>query len=126
MTSGSFNTLDFRLDPERSLKLQSSSVVTTNNTSFITGSNGKRIEQGTNTTLDVSTSDKNSVILNEVPNTTFNTQFCQAPIQPFTTEKPEGYKQYSSNVILGNAKKATTSNIYYNRRRVITSNTQNY
>ena len=126
MTSGSFNTLDFRLDPERSLKLQSSSVVTTNNTSFITGSNGKRIEQGTNTTLDVSTSDKNSVILNEVPNTTFNTQFCQAPIQPFTTEKPEGYKQYSSNVILGNAKKATTSNIYYNRRRVITSNTQDY
>ena len=49
------------------------------------------------------------------PNTTFNTQFCQAPIQPFTTEKPEGYKQYSSNILLGNANKQTKSNIYYNK-----------
>ena len=126
MTEGSHQTLDFRLDPERALSIQNSSVVTTNNTSFTTGSNGKRIEQGTNTTLDVSTSDENSVILNEVPNTTFNTQFCQAPIQPFTTTKPTGYQQYSSNIILGNATKAQKSNIYYNRRRFITSNTEDY
>ena len=127
MTTGSFNTLNFRLDPERAFTMQSSSVVITNNLSSITSSKtGKKLETGTNTTIDISTSDQDSIILNDIPNTTFNTQFCQAPIQPFTTTKPEGYQQYSSNIILGNATKGTKSNIYYKRRRFISSNTEDY
>ena len=61
-------------------------------------------------------------ILNEVPNVDFNAEFCQAPIKPFTGAKPENYKAFSSNVLLGNVTKGRKSNIY---KRVHTRGSEN-
>ena len=37
----------------------------------------------------------------------------QAPIRPYTTTKPTGYVERSSNVLLGNAVNGKKSRIYY-------------
>ena len=95
MTQGSYQTIDFQIDPERAFTLSDSSVVTTNNLSPITGSDGKRLEKGTNTTINVS-----GYILDEVQN------IAQAPITPGTGVR-------KSNVLLGNATKGRLSRRYY-------------
>ncbi len=97
MTSGSYQTFDFRIDPERSLNLQESSVVTTNNLSTTTGSNGQRQEQGTNITIDI-----DDYILDEIQN------ISQAPITPGTGVK-------KSKILLGNATKGRLSSRYYRK-----------
>ena len=100
MTQGSYQTFDFRIDPERSLNLQGSSVVTTNNllsTTDSTGRNKIKLEQGTNVTIDI-----DDYILDEVQN------ISQAPITPGTGVK-------KSNTLLGNAIKGKLSNIYYRK-----------
>ena len=101
MTEGSYTTLDFQIDPERAFTLEGSPV-STNNLSDITGSEGERIETGTNTTINVS-----GYILDEPQ------EAAQSPIQPYTITKPEGYKKYTSNTLLGNALKGKTSSRYY-------------
>jgi len=95
MTQGSYQTIDFQVDPERAFTLSDSSVVTTNNLSPTTGSDGKRLEKGTNTTIDVS-----GYILDEVQN------IAQAPITPGTGVR-------KSNTLLGNATKGKLSRRYY-------------
>ena len=135
MFTGSYNTIHTELEPNSIFSLTGSSVITTNNLKRIGPKYCEATvgfleigcyevdnpysttpiseEQGTNTTINISTSEPDRIILNEIPNTTFNTQFCQAPIQPYTGTEPENYKAYSSNVILGNATKAGRSSIYY-------------
>ena len=54
MTQGSYQTFDFQIDPEKSFSLTGSSVITTNNLTNATGSDGQRQEQGTNFTIDIS------------------------------------------------------------------------
>ena len=109
MTQGSYQTLDFRIDPERQFTFSGSaaqgggsSVVTTNNLSPLTGSDGFRREQGTNCTIDI-----DDYVLDETQN------FSQAPIKPYTTTKPAGYQERKSSVLLGNAVKGKISNTYY-------------
>ena len=118
MTPGLHQEINFSVDAaldgsKRKFSLQETTVVATTQTSNITGSNGREIDQGTNASIDISTGDPNSIILNEEPNTTFNTQFAQAPLKPFTSTKPAGYRAYSSNAIIGNATKGRKSNIYF-------------
>ena len=105
MTTGSYNTLNFRIDPEKSLQLTGSSVVTTNNLSPIADSNGYRKEQGTNGTIDI-----DDYVLDEQQN------IAQAPIRPFKTTKPNDYIPYESSILLGNATKGKISSIYYSKR----------
>ena len=54
MTQGSYQTFDFQIDPEKAFSLTGSSVITTNNLTNATGSDGQRQEQGTNFTIDIS------------------------------------------------------------------------
>jgi hypothetical protein len=79
---------------------------------YVTGSNGRRKELGTNTTI---------YIYNEYldpfgkdPNRE-NNQSCQAPIKPFNsvTGKPNGYIAHESSVLLGNAMGGRKSRKYY-------------
>jgi len=76
MTPGSYNTIDFQIDPEKQFTLEGTAgggnVITTNNLLKTTGSNGQRQEQGTNFTINVS-----GHILDEQQN------IAQAPIRPF-------------------------------------------
>ena len=123
MTEGSYTTLNFQIDPERAFSLEGSPVHT-NNTKrvghnyysdeigeFEVGSSaigtpyssvGTIEETGTNTTINVS-----GYILDEPQ------EAAQAPIKPYTTTKPEGYKKYTSNTLLGNALKGKISSRYY-------------
>ena len=107
MTEGSYQTFDFQIDPERAFSLQGSSVVTTNVLTFATGSDGKRREQGTNGTINVS-----GHILDE------SQQAAQAPIKPvFKGSDPSGSFDHKikriSNTLLGNATKGKKSSRYY-------------
>ena len=99
MTEGSYQTLNFRIDPERAFTLEGTpgggNVVTTNNLLQATGSNSQRLEQGTNFTIDI-----DDYILDEIQNAS------QAPITPGTGSR-------ISSVLLGNATKAKKSSIYY-------------
>ena len=103
MTPGSYNTLDFQLDPEKAFTLEGTlgggNVVTTNNLLRTTGSNGQRQEQGTNFTIDI-----DDYILDE------KQEVAQAPIIPNNT----GSNQFKriSNTLLGNATRAKKSRIY--------------
>ena len=78
MTPGSYNTIDFQIDPEKQFTLGGTvgggNVVTTNNLLKTTGSNNRRQEQGTNFTINVS-----GHILDEQQN------IAQAPIRPRAT-----------------------------------------
>ena len=80
------------------------------NLSKETGSNGYKLEQGTNTTigiyndyLDPFNYDKNAE----------NAQACQSPITPFSGSKPDFYLAHQSSILLGNATKGKKSNKYY-------------
>ena len=53
MLPNSYNTFEFEFDPEKQFSLTNSAVITTNNFSSITGSDGQRQEQGTNGTINV-------------------------------------------------------------------------
>ena len=76
MTEGSYQTLDFQIDPERAFTLSGSSVITTNNLSSTTSSiTGKRLETGTNITIDI-----DDYVLDEQQN------IAQAPIKPLLSE----------------------------------------
>ena len=90
MTEGSYQTIDFQIDPERAFTLSDSSVVTTNNLSSTTGSDGKRLETGTNVTIDI-----DDYILDEVQNTT------QAPIRPFPTSEYGGAELFKNGTFKG-------------------------
>ena len=77
-------------------------VVTTNNLTRQTDNNGRRKEQGTNATINVS-----GYILDEPQ------EAAQAPIRPFSGSKPDGYIKRKSNVLLGNATKGRKSKKYF-------------
>ena len=94
--------------------LVSSSVVTTNNLSTTTDSNGHRIEQGTNTTINIFDEYTNPFLRDA---NYANNHSSQAPITPYITTQPEGYKSHKSNVLLGMATKGKTSSIYYRTLR---------
>ena len=100
MEQGSYQTLDFQIDPELAFTLQNSAVVTTNNLSFITGSEGYRTEVGTNVTIDI-----DDYILDEIG------EVAQSPIIPNSTAS--GKFKRISNVLLGNATKGRKSAMYY-------------
>ena len=103
MTEGSYQTLDFQIDPEKQFTLGGSSVITTNNVSPITSSKtGRKLEVGTNVTIDI-----DDYILDEKQN------ISQAPIRPYTVTKPNNYIERKSNILLGNATKGKKSRIYY-------------
>jgi hypothetical protein len=106
MISGSYNTFNIEVQGEKIDELYSfasSSAVSTNNLLFTTGSDGKRQEQGTNGTLDVHSA---YLSIN-------NQEGSQAPIAPYLSSKPDNYIARKSNVLLGNATKGKTSDIYY-------------
>ena len=80
------------------------------NLSKTTGSKGAKLEQGTNTTieiyndyLDPFTKDKNNP----------NSQACQSPITPYVGSKPIDYIAHKSSVLLGNMIGGRKSNKYY-------------
>ena len=113
MISGSHQHIRFQIDPEKQFTIQSSSVgggqvVTTNNLLPTTGSDGKRVETGTNFTLDL-----------DYSKTLLKTQnAAQAPIKPYLSagnfnNKPKDYIAYKSNTLLGNAVKGKKSNRYF-------------
>ena len=79
-------------------------IVTTNNATVnpqTLDSRGRRAEQGTNFTLDITTPIKG------------DPSIAQAPIQPYTGAKPDGYVARKSNTLLGNAQKSRISRKYY-------------
>ena len=75
-----------------------------------TSSKGKRIEQGTNTTIEVF--DDYLDPAGKDPNRE-NAHASQAPIKPFTTTKPTNYIAHQSSVLLGNMIGGRKSNKYY-------------
>ena len=95
--------------------IASSSMVTTNNLSSTTDSEGQRKEQGTNTTIDLF-SDYMDPFLRDANYP--NNHSSQAPITPHPTAgKPKGYIAHKSNTLLGNITKGKTSSIYYRTLR---------
>ena len=86
------------------------SAVTTNNfrkdltsgSIEVKNNKGRRVEQGTNGTIDV-----NGIVLDE------KQQAAQAPIKPFTSTKGQFYIDYRSNTLLGNVTKGKPSSRYY-------------
>jgi len=73
-------------------------------------SNGRRKEQGTNATIGIYDDYINPA---NIDSNRENQQACQAPIKPFVTTKPEGYKAHESSVLLGNMIGGKKSNKYY-------------
>ena len=90
--------------------LNSSSVVTTNNLSATTGSDGLRQESGTNGSINLF----NTYTDGGLRDSNFeNNHAAQAPIKPIpTTGKPTNYVSHNSSILLGNVIKGKTSNIY--------------
>ena len=85
MTLGSYNTLNFQIDPEQYIN-PTGSVVTQHN-------------------LDINVS---GYILDE------EQHGAQAPINPTTTDGvPPNYKKYLSSTLLGNARRGKASTIYF-------------
>ena len=109
MTNGSYNTIDFQIDPEKAFTLEGTlgggNVVTTNNLLRVTGSNSQRKEQGTNFTIDI-----DDYILDE------KQEAAQAPIIPNRTGS--GQTLRISNILLGNATRAKKSRIYFDSTAV--------
>ena len=118
MTNGSHATFEAKVFGEQLnqlYKLTDSSVITTNNLSHITSSNGKRKEQGTNTTINIF-DEYTSPFLRD--SNSENNHSSQAPINPHpTTGKPTGYISHTSNILLGNATKGKISNRYFRTLR---------
>ncbi len=118
-------------------------VVSNNNLSHVTSSKtGERLEQGTNTTIEIF--DNHLSQQNKDPNGE-NNQDCQAPIKPYSinshsdvgvgsaqigttfivdnytshihpSNKPSGYKAHDSSTLLGMATKGRSSRRYYKYR----------
>ena len=118
-------------------------VVSNNNLSHVTSSKtGERLEQGTNTTIEIFDNHLNQQ--NKDPNGE-NNQNCQAPIKPYSinshsdvgvgsaqigttfivdnytshihpSNKPFGYKTHDSSTLLGMATKGRSSRRYYKYR----------
>ena len=90
--------------------LNSSSVVTTNNLSATTGSDGLRQESGTNGSINLF----NTYTDGGLRDSNFeNNHAAQAPIKPIpTTGNPTNYVSHNSSILLGNVIKGKTSNIY--------------
>jgi len=93
MVNGSYNTINSEIEPNRRFNLDGSSVIVTNNLSDTTGSKGQRLEQGTNTTINL-----NDYIV-EIAR-----EASQAPVGR------------TSSTLLGNATKGKTSSRYYRKR----------
>jgi len=85
-------------------------VTYTSNLSPLSSSKGKRIEQGTNTTIEIFDDYLDSS--GKDPNRE-NNQASQAPIKPFVTSKPLNYIAHQSSVLLGNVMGGKKSNKYY-------------
>ena len=117
MISGSYNTIYADVKGETINELYSfngsmggGSAVTTNNfrkdltsgSIEVKNNKGRRVEQGTNGTIDV-----NGIVLDE------KQQAAQAPIKPFTSTKGQFYIDYKSNTLLGNVTKGKPSSRYY-------------
>jgi len=117
MISGSYNTIYADVKGETINELYSfngsvggGSAVTTNNfrkdltsgSIEVKNNKGRRVEQGTNGTIDV-----NGIVLDE------KQQAAQAPIKPFTSTKGQFYIDYRSNTLLGNVTKGKPSSRYY-------------
>ena len=99
MTTGSHNTLYVDYGVEKSLyKVNSSSVVYGNSAS------------GLDFSLDTT-----EYILKETPNLSYNAEFCQSPIIPYSSSQHKGYLAHKSSTLLGNFTKAKRSSIYYKR-----------
>ena len=99
MTTGSHNTLYVDYGVEKSLyKVNSSSVVYGNSAS------------GLDFSLDTT-----EYILKETPNLSYNAEFCQSPIIPYSSSQHKGYLPHKSSTLLGNFTKAKRSSIYYKR-----------
>ena len=62
---------------------------------------GRRVEQGTNATLDITSLYG------------FDDDIAQAPIKPYSGSQPQGYKKHTSNTLMGNVQKGRKSNRYY-------------
>ena len=118
MTNGSHATFEAKIFGEQInqlYKLTDSSVITTNNLSHITSSNGKRKELGTNTTINIFDEYTNPFLRDS---NSENNHSSQAPINPHpTTGKPTGYISHISNILLGNATKGKISNRYFRTLR---------
>jgi len=104
MVNGSYNTINSEIEPNRQFNLDGSSVIVTNNLSDTTGSKGQRLEQGTNTTINL-----NDYIV-EIAR-----EASQAPIKPYTSTQPAGYIARQSSTLLGNATKGKISSRYYRK-----------
>ena len=117
MISGSYNTIYADVKGETINELYSfngsvggGSAVTTNNfrkdltsgSIEVKNNKGRRVEQGTNGTIDV-----NGIVLDE------KQQAAQAPIKPFTSTKGQFYIDYRSSTLLGNITKGKPSSRYY-------------
>ena len=95
--------------------LSSSSVITTNNLSFVLDSDGQRKEKGTNGIINIFDNYTNPFLKDA---NSENNHSSQAPIQPFTPNaKPAGYISHNSNVLLGMATKGRISSRYYRTLR---------
>ena len=109
MTPGSYNTLDFQIDPEKQFTIEGSmgggNVVTTNNLLRYLDEDGLRKEQGTNGVIDL-----DDYVLDEPQ------EAAQAPIRPNSTGSKS--RKRISNTLLGNAVKGRKSSRYYYSKQV--------
>ena len=117
MTPGLHGAIEAQITGESINELYSlvdSSVVTTNNLSTTTDNNGHKIEQGTNATINIFDDYTNPFLRDaNYP----NNHSSQAPIIPYITTQPVGYKTHNSNILLGMATKGKTSSRYYRTLR---------
>ena len=90
--------------------LEDSNAVYISNLSFITSSKGKRLDKGTNGTINVYDDHLDPFLRDKNDE---NAQSSQAPIKPFTTTKPDNYVAHESSILLGNASNGRKSNKYY-------------
>ena len=103
-TSSDLSTIKGQAEP-------GSYVISHNNLSFVTSSKtGERIEKGTNGTIEIYDEYLNPTLRDE---NFENNHSAQAPITPFLSTKPTGYRAHTSNTILGNATNGKKSKKYY-------------
>ena len=111
MTTGLHSSFNGHIkgDNISNLYFTSGSVVTTNNLSSITGSDGLRLQKGTNAIIDIFSTYTDG----DLRDSNFeNNHAAQAPIKPYLTTKPNDYISHKSSILLGNAVKGKISNIY--------------
>ena len=111
MTTGLHSSFNGHIkgDNVSDLYFTSGSVVNTNNLSPITGSDGLRLQKGTNAIIDIFSTYTDG----DLRDSNFeNNHAAQAPIKPYLTTKPNDYISHRSSTLLGNVIKGKTSNIY--------------